>query len=96
MLNNQKTLQNRKRLGFGKKKKNKKSNKKSHGSKGKNDFGNINYFYYNQRGHRINNCHYRNSPYILKSNKKLGWLLKAFTFKSYLIQFIIPGGLKNF
>ena len=59
MLNNQQNFQNKSGLGFGKRNKNKKLNKKSHCPKNKKHFGYINYLYCNQRENHIKDYCYK-------------------------------------
>ena len=87
MLENQQNFQNKKGLGFAKSKKNKRQNKKSYRLNSKKYFNFINCFYYNQRGHHIKYCYYRNGIYVLRPNEKLHWLLKVSTPKSYALLF---------
>ena len=50
-------------------------------------FGYINYFYCNQRGHHIRYCPFRNGTYVLKQIEKLVWVPKAISSKERLIDY---------
>ena len=75
-------------LGFGNGKKNNRRNKKFYILNFKKHFGFINCYYFNQRGHHIKDCSYRNGNYVLKPNERLLWSLKDLTSKSYPLLFI--------
>ena len=70
ILENQKSFQNKKGLGF-EPQKQRKSNKRYLASKTKKYLDDINCFYCNQRSHYIKKCLYRKGTYTLKPNEKL-------------------------
>ena len=83
MLKNQHKFQSKKRLGFKTKVKKKKNSKWTWKTTTKRYLGFINYYYYNQRGHHIKDCLYRNGTFVLRLNEKPLWLPKASTSKSH-------------
>ena len=94
MLKNQHNFQNKKRLCFKTKGKNKKNSKKSYKTTIKRYFGFINSYYCNQRGNHIKDYPYRNGTYVLRPNEKLLWLPKALKYKSHSLLYTNFVGLK--